>query len=114
MCVQHAVISVLKEALGLGEERSATLTRDTELLGALPELDSMSVMAVIAALEQRFGFSFEPSELDSASFATVGALTDLVEAKLKVAREPSREITRKQFVQAVVAALGTHCCEALT
>lgn len=39
------VIRVLDEALGL-QGRSAGFQRDTALLGALPELDSMAVLAL--------------------------------------------------------------------
>ena len=52
------------------------------LLGAVPELDSMAVVSVITTLEERFGFTINDDELDAASFASIGALTDFVEAKL--------------------------------
>jgi acyl carrier protein len=58
------------------------MTRETPLLGALPELDSMAVVAIITTLEERFGVAFADDELHGSSFATVGALTDCVAGKL--------------------------------
>jgi acyl carrier protein len=52
------------------------------LLGALPELDSMAVLSLITALEERFGFSVADDEIDAATFATLGSLSDFVQQKL--------------------------------
>jgi len=78
---QREVLALLDEILSL-KGRSVAMTRDTPLLGALPELDSMAVVAVITALEERFGFSVEDDEIDGSAFETVGTLTSWVEAKL--------------------------------
>lgn len=51
------------------------------LLGSLPELDSMSVVALVTALEERFGFIVEDGDITSDIFATLGDLVDFVEAK---------------------------------
>ena len=75
------VIRVLDEALGL-QGRSAGFQRDTPLLGALPELDSMAVLALITGLENHFGITFSDEDLHGAVFATVGSLCDLVEQAL--------------------------------
>ena len=83
--VQQEVTKVLAEVLHL-QERAATLQRDTPLLGALPELDSIAVVGVITTLEERFGFTVEDDELDGSNFATVGALSDFVSGKLETAR----------------------------
>ena len=75
------VIRVLDEALGL-QGRSAGFQRDTPLLGALPELDSMAVLALITGLENHFGITVSDEDLHGAVFATVGSLCDLVEQAL--------------------------------
>ena len=75
------VIHVLDEALGL-QGRSADFQRDTALLGALPELDSMAVLALITGLENHFGIVFSDEDLHGSVFATVGSLCDLVEQAL--------------------------------
>lgn len=56
---------------------------DTPLLGAIPEFDSMAVVTIITALEERFGFIVEDDEIDASVFETVGSLTVFVEAKLQ-------------------------------
>ncbi len=81
MTVEKEVLVVLDGALAL-KGRSAGFQRTTPLLGALPELDSMAVLGVIAALEDRYGFTIHDDEIDSATFATLGTLVDLVVAKL--------------------------------
>lgn len=75
------VKAVLRDVLQLGA-RADRLTRATQLLGSLPELDSMAVVTVITALEERFGITVEDDEISAETFATVGALSDFVESKL--------------------------------
>lgn len=71
------VLRVLDEALHL-QGRSASFTPETPLMGALPELDSMAVLAVITGLEAHFGIAFRDDQLSGASFASVGSLCELV------------------------------------
>ena len=78
---QTEVLSILDEILSLNG-RSASFTAKTPLLGAIPELDSMAVVALLTQLEERFGFSVEDDEIDGATFATVGALVEFVDQKL--------------------------------
>lgn len=80
MDAHREVISLLDEVLGLGG-RSQGFTADTPLLGAIPELDSMAVVALITALEERFGFAIEDDEISGDTFATVGSLERFVTAK---------------------------------
>jgi acyl carrier protein len=54
----------------------------TPLLGAIPELDSMAVVSLITALEEHFGFSVSDDEIEAATFANLGSLTDFVRQKL--------------------------------
>ena len=81
MNVEQEVLSVLDEALSL-DGRSAGFTKSTHLLGAIPELDSMAVVALITALEERFGIVVDDDDIDGNTFASVGALVDFVNAKL--------------------------------
>ena len=57
-------------------------TAETPLLGALPELDSMAVVGLLTALEERFGLSIADDEIDASLFADVGAFTRFVQDKL--------------------------------
>lgn len=81
MNVEQEVLRVLDEVLCLGG-RSASFTRDTHLLGAIPELDSMAVVALITTLEERLGITVDDGDLDGATFATVASLSDFVSAQL--------------------------------
>lgn len=81
MQLESDVIAVLTSVLGLRRSGSA-MTRDTHLLGAIPELDSMAVVSLITALEERFGFTVEDDEISGATFATVGTLVEFVQEKL--------------------------------
>ncbi len=81
MEVINEVLSILDEVLGL-KGRASTFTLETPLLGAIPELDSMAVVGLIAMIEERFGFFVEDDEIDGSSFATVGTLVAFVQGKL--------------------------------
>ena len=66
--------------LGAGVQK---MDASTALLGAIPEFDSMAVVNVITALEEHFGISVADDEIDAATFATFGTLSDFVGQKLK-------------------------------
>lgn len=76
------VTALLGHLLQLGP-RTGSLTRDTPLLGALPELDSMSVVAVLTALEEHYGFVIEDDDISADTFTDVGSLVTFVERKLR-------------------------------
>ncbi|CAN7660092.1 phosphopantetheine-binding protein [Pseudoduganella sp. LjRoot289] len=75
------VKTILADVLSLGSAADA-LTEQSPLLGAIPELDSMAVVQLIAAMEEQFGFSVDDDEIDAATFASVGSLTAFVQYKL--------------------------------
>lgn len=64
------------------EDRAATISAGTQLLGNLPELDSMAVLELIAALEERFGVSIDDDEVTAEVFDTLGTLAGLIDEKL--------------------------------
>lgn len=78
MDVLPHVIQVLDEVLALGG-RGLQFDRQTPLLGAVPELDSMAVVALITTLEERLGIELPDDEIDAAAFASVGTLADFVQ-----------------------------------
>ncbi|MFO1269031.1 MAG: phosphopantetheine-binding protein [Rubrivivax sp.] len=80
MSVERVVRRVLTDVLSLGN-RGAALTRETMLLGALPELDSMAVVTLITALEEQLDIVIHDDEIDGETFATVGSLIDFVSSK---------------------------------
>lgn len=77
MKVQEEVLSLLDEVLSLNG-RALGFSADTALLGSVPELDSMAVIAVIQAIEERFGIAVPDDEIDGSSFASVGTVVDFV------------------------------------
>lgn len=79
--LQIQVLRLLDEVLGLGG-RSTSFTRQTALLGAIPELDSMVVISLITAMEEQFGVTVDDDEIDGQTFATVGSLVDFVSEKV--------------------------------
>lgn len=81
MDTKQQVIQVLASVLNLGV-RADALTLESPLLGALPELDSVSVVSTLTALEERFGLVIEDDDMDGRTFATLGDLVGFVERKL--------------------------------
>jgi acyl carrier protein len=82
MNVEREVIRLLDEVLNLGG-RAAAFTRETHLLGAIPELDSMAVVSLITALEEQLGVAVDDEDIGGDTFATVGSLVDYVSGKIE-------------------------------
>lgn len=76
----QAVREILDTELALGG-RAAQFDATTPLLGAVPELDSMAVIGLINAMQERFGFIVEDDEIDGSDFATVGSMADFIRRK---------------------------------
>ena len=81
MDIERELLGLIDEVLSLGG-RAMAFERDTPLLGAVPELDSMAVVGLINMMEEHFGFIVEDDEIDGTAFATVGSLVEFVEGKL--------------------------------
>lgn len=74
------VKNVLIDVLNLGPAGEA-LTADSPLLGSLPELDSMAVVTLLGALEERFGIAVDDDDISASTFETLGSLARFVEEK---------------------------------
>jgi acyl carrier protein len=79
--VRQDVLRILDEILSLGG-RTKSFSSSTPLLGAIPELDSMAVVALITAFEEQLGVAVDDDDIDGSTFATVGTLVDFVLGKL--------------------------------
>lgn len=81
--MQHIeeIKNLLSNVLALGKNANY-LNKESPLLGSVPELDSMAVINVITALEDRFGISIDDDEISASTFETLGSLTGFVEQKL--------------------------------
>jgi acyl carrier protein len=77
---ESGVMDVLKAVLGPAVF-SHGVDQSTPLLGAVAELDSMAVVAILTAIEEHFGIGIPDDEVDSSTFATVGTLVEFVRAK---------------------------------
>jgi len=75
------VRAVVATALDLGA-RGEQMDASAPLLGALPELDSMAVMNVIVAIEERFDIAIDDDDINASTFATLGSLARFVESKV--------------------------------
>ena len=80
MTTFEQVRQIVGEVLRLGD-RAAGMTRDSALLGNIPEFDSMAVVGVITALEDEFGFKVEDDDITGETFETLGTLAKFVDSK---------------------------------
>lgn len=78
MSTLETLKKILKHALHLGA-RADALTADSHLIGAIPELDSMGVVHLMAAIEDEFGVSFPDDEIHVGIFATLGSLAQYID-----------------------------------
>jgi acyl carrier protein len=76
---EDEVVGILRGTLG---EAAGALGPSSPLLGVIPELDSMAVVAILTAIEERFGVSVDDDEVDGTTFASVASLTQFVRAKV--------------------------------
>ncbi|MGY2732499.1 acyl carrier protein [Sphingomonas sp. UYP23] len=79
--IDSTVRATLRDVLGLSAARAASLTADTALFGALPELDSMAVAGLLTEIEERLGILIEDDEVDGEMLETYGSLVRFAAAK---------------------------------
>jgi acyl carrier protein len=72
---------VIGRTLQLGDKANR-YDAATALFGSIPEFDSMAVVTVVTALEERFGITIGDEEISAEVFQTIGSLTQFVESKL--------------------------------
>ncbi|MBX9715902.1 MAG: acyl carrier protein [Burkholderiaceae bacterium] len=70
--------AILNDVLSLNG-RADSFVPSTPLLGAIPELDSMAVVSLITAIEERFGVEISDDEIDGNVFSTFGSFLAFVE-----------------------------------
>ena len=77
--VEATVRSLLVDVLGLDSARVARFDDETELFGALPELDSMAVATLLTEMEERLGILIEDEDVEAEDLMTFGRLLSLAE-----------------------------------
>ncbi|WP_137679113.1 acyl carrier protein [Aurantiacibacter suaedae] len=73
--------AILRDVLGLSDERVAELDADSGLFGHIPEFDSMAVAGLLTEVEDRCDILIEDDEVDGDMLETYGALLTFVNAK---------------------------------
>ncbi len=81
MDIEKFLKAMLQQHLQLKDEVN-NYTKETPLLGAIPELDSMGVVNIITAIEENLGCVIDDDEISAESFETFGSLMEFVESKL--------------------------------
>ncbi len=74
-----SVRDILVQTLQLSD--GDALTEDTELLGNIPEIDSMAVVTILTALEEQYDFFIDDTEISAETFETLGTLVEFVDRK---------------------------------
>jgi acyl carrier protein len=72
------VKALIGDILGIAD-RVDSMNESTRLLGSFPELDSMAVVELLAAIEETFGFTVESDDIATDAFETIGTLAAYVE-----------------------------------
>ena len=78
----ESVKEVVVTTLGI-EDRADDLVPESGLLGSLPELDSIAVVELLVALQDRFGIEIEDDEVVGDIFETLGRLTAFIDSKVR-------------------------------
>lgn len=81
--VKNTVRELLSDVLGLSKGQVAAMDDDTELFGALPELDSMAVAGLLTEMEDRLDIMIDDEDVDGELFATFGNLVAFAKAKVE-------------------------------
>lgn len=79
--IETIVRGVLRDVLAISQTRVDAFTGQTELFGALPELDSMAVAGLLTELEDRLGVVIDDDDVDGEMLASFGALVDFAVGK---------------------------------
>lgn len=80
--IDQIVRDVLRDILGLSQAQVAEFDADTELFGALPELDSMAVAGLLTEMEDRLDILIEDDEVDGEMFENFGNLVNFARTKI--------------------------------
>lgn len=80
--LENTVRELLSDVLGLSKDQVTAMNDDTELFGALPELDSMAVAGLLTEMEDRLDIMIDDDDVDGELFATFGNLVSFARAKV--------------------------------
>ena len=75
---------ILRSCLQLGSQADA-FDRNTQLLGGLPEFNSLTITAIVAEVEDELDCEIDDAEISAEIFETMGSLADFIAAKMDAA-----------------------------
>lgn len=78
MAVLDDILALLAEVLHID---TSEMDESTELLGGIPEFDSMAVVMLITTLEDTMGVTVDDDEISADTFETIGSLVSFVKSK---------------------------------
>jgi len=81
MSLTEEIKIILRDVLQLGDQ-VIKFDESTQLIGAIPEFDSMAVVSLVASIEEHFDITFEDDDISAENFESVGQLIKLVDEKL--------------------------------
>lgn len=72
---------IVKSCLQLGE-RADKFDENTQLMGALPEFNSLTITTIVISIESELDCTIEDYELNAEMFETLGSLAAFIESKM--------------------------------
>lgn len=72
---------LIKSCLQLGEQVDL-FDESTPLLGELPEMNSLTIMTMVNAIEEELDAEISDTELSAEIFETLGSLAQFIETKM--------------------------------
>lgn len=61
---------------------SFALDRHTQLLGAFPEFNSLTITSIVASIEEQLDCEIKDTEIGGEYFENIGTLADFIESKM--------------------------------
>jgi len=80
MSLQDELKIILQQTLQLDDV--INWQKHSEMLGAVPEFDSMAIVTVLTQIEENYGIFIEDDEISAETFATLGSLELFIEEKI--------------------------------
>ena len=75
---------IVRTCLQLGSGADG-FDRNTQLLGGMPEFNSLTITAIIASIEDELDCEVDDGDITAEIFDTMGSLADFVEEKMSLA-----------------------------
>ena len=76
--------NIVRACLQLGP-LADSFDRDTQLLGGMPEFNSLTIAAIVASIEDELDCEIDDADITGEIFETMGSLSDFVAEKMEEA-----------------------------